>query len=1280
MIAFRSLAAAYALSLVPVLGAPYISEILASNDKGLKDETGSREDWIEIRNPDATPIDLKGWYLSDSSNNRTKWRFPAVIIPANGHLLVFASNKNLAVPGQPLHTNFALSAGGEYLGLTQPDGVTTVSEFAPSFPQQYADISYGIPLDTATHTLVEPNAMVKWQVPTSATNPASNWFTPGFSDSSWPTAFQGIGFDRTPEGINFAPEIGSNGNVESWIYGNNSTQSCYVRIPFAAPAGVTSLKLRVKYDDGFVAWINGQPLLSGNSQLRRNAPASLAWNSRATQINNDDVAIQYAEFDVTASIPSLVAGDNLLAFHLLNESPTSRDLLLRVELVATLASTPSEFTAGYFATPTPGTANGGVDSLVIPRQVTFSKSQGTITQNFSLTLGGAQAGEQIRYTLDGSAPTASSPLYSSPLTISNSTLVRARLYHPTSGRLGLLSSAHYERLEPSLTNYKSSGQPFRSALPILILNNLNHSGEFPNDDVKRSIRLNLFDRDSSGYASMVGTPTLSTPATAAIRGSSSAGFNKKPYSIEFTDESGGGTDVTILGMKGEDFALVSCYDFDRTFMRNAWIYEVARQAGYWAPRTRLVEVFFNQNNNNLSYESATAADYRGVYVLTEVVRRDGDRVDITKIESSDSTLPEVSGGYILKVDRKDPDEFSWFTSRRLPTGNEGMVIHRPKLADLTTAQTDYLKAYVQRFEDSLFNEQAAGFPTRNYQKYIEPRSWVDHHLFNMYPKNVDGLRLSAYFHKDRGRPIEGGSLWDFDRSADNNQSGDNRDADTTQWNGTGDATRYFELDWWGRLFQDIEFRQLYVDRWHALRRGPLATANINHILTEFYQEFRSEVDSADNPARRDYAKWYGGNGSLLNYTNHLKNWLSARANWVESQFAAPTSHSLPAGPVTVGSSASISIPPNTRVFYTLDGSDPRSAGGAIAVDAMEYTGGSIPLTQTTLLTSRAYRSGNYAIPATNWSGPLQSLYTVDEPFASQANLLVTAIHFNPAAPSEVAKNSLLEVDASDFSWIELRNNSAGPINLEGLSLVKSRPVSAVTLAARTLAPGEKVLLVKNRAAFTFRYGSGAATKIAAEWPGDKRLGLLEGDMRLIARDGSSVIANFTWQTSWIGAAAGAGHAMEYTSKLATTAAYQTPSHWRPSTTPGGSPGEMAPEGYAAWQLSVFPGETENTGTLDDFDHDGIANLIEYLLGTDPRTHTPGPGTLEPLEDGGFALDYTCRADRTDATLSVWQSNGLDLWIPAERDLLIRTEGDLYYRRAYFPAGGKGFLRFKAVAP
>jgi len=124
--------------------AQIISEFLASNQSVLADEDGEFSDWIELHNPSGSPVNLDGWYITDEDDDLTKWRLPNTNIAANGYLIVFASNKDRTVPGSPLHTRFALGAGGEYLGLVRPDGLTVASHFAPMFPEQYQNISYGV--------------------------------------------------------------------------------------------------------------------------------------------------------------------------------------------------------------------------------------------------------------------------------------------------------------------------------------------------------------------------------------------------------------------------------------------------------------------------------------------------------------------------------------------------------------------------------------------------------------------------------------------------------------------------------------------------------------------------------------------------------------------------------------------------------------------------------------------------------------------------------------------------------------------------------------------------------------------------------------------------------------------------------------------------------------------------------------------------------------------------------------------------------------------------------
>ncbi len=1132
--------------LIPALNAsPVISEFCASNQNGLKDEDGDRPDWVEIYNPDPTPAILTDWYLTDNAGAKTKWRFPSTTIPANGYLVVFASDKNRRVPGQPLHTNFALGAGGEYLGLIMPDGQTAVSEYSPSFPGQFADLSYGIPSNEAPVTLLAETSSCQWIVPSSATNPPATWINSNFTPSGWNSATLGIGYDTNTSGTNYLPQIGSGGNIQSAISGKTS---CYIRVPFTVEAGtqVMSLKLRMKYDDGFIVWLNGQPLMSDGTQLRRRCPTPVVWNSVAVGDRADSLAIAFEDFDVTESAGLLVTGENVLCIQGLNQSSTSSDFLMRPELSGTVAVTGGSQAPGYFSTPTPGAKNAGTSGMVIPQSVTFSRNAGTFTGSFSLTLGGAISGQQIFYTTDGSTPTTASTPYSVPFAVSGSETVRARIYSPATGAYGFTGARFYELLNANLSSYGSTGQPFKSALPIVVLNNRG-GGEI--GDAAEDVRMQIYDRDASGYASLATTGTPSTYYGAInIRGRSSAGFPKKSYGVELHDENGAGMDASVLGMPaGEDWALIGCYDFDRAFSRNAWIYEMSRQAGRWSARTRLVEVFFNQNGDSLSY---TSADYRGVYILCETIRRGESRVDVADMEPGMTTQPGISGGYIFKVDSPEGDEYAWKTTRNLPpagSGGDNLVIHRPKLADLSTEQKDYMKGYFQSFEDALFTESAANFSTRTYRNYIDSASWADHNIFNGLTKNVDALRLSAYFYKDRGGKMFAGPLWDFDRSVN---STDSRDNDPNTWNGSGDSTNYFTFAWWQQLFNDVEFKQTYVDRWQKLRSGPLATTNVNSVFDGYLAEFKPA--DTDNPASRDYARWYGaGSNNISTEINAMKTWLSTRSAWIDGQFTTQPTITRASGPVDAGLGTTIVVPSGTSVYYTTDGTDPRAEGGGFSASAHLYSG-SIPINSTMTLTARAWRAGSFAIPATNWSGPVQALYLVNESYATAATLEVSGLNYHPLEPDATESSSMPEVVASDFEWIEVKNKSASTINLDGVTLAQNAPVSAVTLPPFSLAPGARALIVRNTQAFTLRYGAAAAARIAADWEGDASLDNGGAAIDLRDRSGASIAAfSYNDENDWPLRADGDGSALEYT---AAGSGYSDPFSWRASDAVHGQPG------------------------------------------------------------------------------------------------------------------------------
>src|SRR5882724_1294316 len=176
-----------------------ISEFMADNKNTLADVDGDFSDWIEIYNTSFTNVNLSGWSLTDDSTHQTKWFFPAANLTAKGFMVVFASGKNRAVAGAQLHTDFSLKASGEYLALLNPNG-SVATEFAPTFPAQSPDISYGTGQDVVTNIFVAQGSATKVLIPLSGAL-GSTWTQIGFDDSSWLNATFGVGYQTSIPGF-----------------------------------------------------------------------------------------------------------------------------------------------------------------------------------------------------------------------------------------------------------------------------------------------------------------------------------------------------------------------------------------------------------------------------------------------------------------------------------------------------------------------------------------------------------------------------------------------------------------------------------------------------------------------------------------------------------------------------------------------------------------------------------------------------------------------------------------------------------------------------------------------------------------------------------------------------------------------------------------------------------------------------------------------------------------------------------------------------------------------
>jgi hypothetical protein len=184
----------------PSRAAVTIPEFLVNNGGGLRDEDAESPGWVELYNSGPGAVNLGGWSLTDDAGNLAKWTFPATNLPAGGRLIVFTSGKNRANPGWPLHANFSLSDAGEYLALVQPGGVVA-HQYAPTFPKQRQNVSYGLEIPTTTASLIASGATARVLVPTSGVL-GTTWTAATFNDAAWPAgntpASYVVGLAATP--------------------------------------------------------------------------------------------------------------------------------------------------------------------------------------------------------------------------------------------------------------------------------------------------------------------------------------------------------------------------------------------------------------------------------------------------------------------------------------------------------------------------------------------------------------------------------------------------------------------------------------------------------------------------------------------------------------------------------------------------------------------------------------------------------------------------------------------------------------------------------------------------------------------------------------------------------------------------------------------------------------------------------------------------------------------------------------------------------------------------
>jgi hypothetical protein len=593
----------------------------------------------------------------------------------------------------------------------------------------------------------------------------------------------------------------------------------------------------------------------------------------------------------------------------------------------------------------------------------FSIRGGLYTNALSVELSANKASEVVRYTLNGSEPTSASTKYSSPIQISESTLLKARVFGSGSSS-SLTATEGYSLMDPGLA-------AFTSNLPLVILDTF---GERVPYGQKIPVTARFVDA-KTGRSSLLGSTDFEGLGEINVRGHTSLRNPKHSYHFQTKQEGSGSRKVALLGLpKESDWVLYGPYS-DKSLMRDVLGYELSNRIGQYAARTRFAEVFLNESRGKL-----TQRHYIGVYVFEEKIKRGKNRVDIEKLTPEDSTEPNISGGYIIKKDHSDqvdnPDDSIPMlggsarrkeSSFRSSHGSHFYYVE-PKGDEITTEQKTWLRQYINKFEQVLYSDDFKD-PKTGYAAYIDPNSFVDHHLLVELSKDIDGFRFSTFYYKDRGGSLKMGPIWDWNLSFGNASAREGFNPEGWYWSQLDDR----QYSWFRRLFEDPDFAQRYVDRWGELRTNQFAIVKILGRIDEL-ATLLNEAQARNFRRWRilDHNIWPNAfvGKSFNDEISFLKQWIRQRIEWMDQEFMLPPSFSTQAGTVNRGAKLELRARQG-KVYYTLDGSDPRAPGGAISNAAKPYKS-NIVLDDTTTVFCRA-------TDGTRWSYPVVSKFVVAKP-------------------------------------------------------------------------------------------------------------------------------------------------------------------------------------------------------------------------------------------------------------------------------------------------------------
>ena len=362
------------------------------------------------------------------------------------------------------------------------------------------------------------------------------------------------------------------------------------------------------------------------------------------------------------------------------------------------------------------------------------------------------------------------------------------------------------------------------------------------------------------------------------RGNSTWGADKKAYRLKL--DAG---DVDLFGMGSNAHWVLLANRFDNSLLRNRMTYWLGAAMGMeFTPQCVPVDVVMN-------------GEYYGSYLLCEHIRVGGSRVEIDKLKKSNNTLPDISGGYLLRMSPYDGED-----ERNVFTTKQGAVFinSTPDFAEdyENDNQKNYIRGYVQDTEDAVFGEDFKNSEGESYRDYLDFESAVNYWWVQEFSMNGDAyITDSTYLYKKRNGKLFWGPLWDFDYVA----WGDLQQRSDPQVTGFDNTS----MPWFDHMLADPVFTGALIERWGDIDALVTEIVKEGGILDQYYEQTKiSERYDHEKYGYYGDEEYAGNNEDVVPYpgdehddsvipdpnrpyideVDQLREWVAARQLWVNS--------------------------------------------------------------------------------------------------------------------------------------------------------------------------------------------------------------------------------------------------------------------------------------------------------------------------------------------------------------------------------------------------------------